>query len=202
MTDLEITGRCAVVLHLNHSIGGEDDDSNPLVWVGPRKNGEEYRPLHDAAQAMALEDWLITSKRCLLVFLPLSVIGRVRVSCTAVGGPCFDEEISGTAAARRRFICECVAKIQTENRLGQRLEALDLATESPPRAEAAERNENAANVRNERLGRDAALFTQAIALLHEWQDTELDQQDEEFEPWLKSFTQRIDAIDAAMKEKP
>lgn len=34
----------------------------------------------------------------------------------------------------------------------------------------------------------------ALALLHEWLDTELDPEDEEYGPWMESFTARVEAV--------
>jgi hypothetical protein len=43
--------------------------------------------------------------------------------------------------------------------------------------------------------------TDALALLREWRATELDSMDEEFQPWLDSFTKRVDAV-LAMTPEP
>ncbi|MCR4300659.1 MAG: hypothetical protein NUV51_03540 [Sulfuricaulis sp.] len=45
----------------------------------------------------------------------------------------------------------------------------------------------------------------AIALLREWRATELDAQDEEYQPWMDSFTARVDAVlqpSEALPEEP
>ena len=42
----------------------------------------------------------------------------------------------------------------------------------------------------DRLSNDAQKFR---SLLIEWRETELDSMDEEFEPWMESFTTRVDA---------
>lgn len=45
-----------------------------------------------------------------------------------------------------------------------------------------------------RLAAQTAAREAAESLLREWLNTELDSMDEEFEPWVASFTERIEAL--------
>src|SRR3990167_10004448 len=105
MTDLEMTRLCAEALDLLV----EYDHSGVRLLVGNDVGGYnryDYDPLHDDAQTMALEDWLIErgvlqfSKHWLTFWL---------------GGDHYHEfqfPLDGSKERRRRAICECVAKMQ------------------------------------------------------------------------------------------
>ena len=116
MTDFEITKLCA------EAMGWDVYEINPGVWrirvsdkqvMGLTDDfcSTLHDPLHDDAQAMALEDWLIErgniayrhyEHSMVLWFTPLNV---------AISGPGQEHEFKDKAG-RRRAICECAAKMQ------------------------------------------------------------------------------------------
>ena len=104
MTDLEITRLCAEAMKITYEIGGENDDGDALVWIDKRRNGLEYTPLHDDAQAMALV------KRFGLNITGHSIDdGSTEPWCVwlprSLGGVVEAEDLN-------RAICECAAKTQ------------------------------------------------------------------------------------------
>ena len=129
MTDLEMTRACAEAMGWKHlgAVGveppkrGEPDPKGLWClsggndwWVNP----QGYNvcapcsgipdPLHDDAQAMALEDWLI--ERGVLQF-------SKHWLTFSLGGDHYHEfqfPLDGSKERRRRAICECVAKMQKE----------------------------------------------------------------------------------------
>ena len=115
MTDLENTKLCAEALELPQPI----EERSGAIWCGGhstrgfsgqgeyRSGGLRFNPLHNDAQAMALEDWLlqrgvITIQRTDFMFDPYE------------GTVFFFEADMTKAENHRRAIVECVAKTQTQ----------------------------------------------------------------------------------------
>ena len=104
MTDLEKTKRCAKAIGytIEHELGDEGIDGRWIVC-----NGEWYRPLHDDAQCMVLEDYLIERG-----YLHYEDGNHVFYTW-----PLETSEFTFSAdfkdkAGRRRAIVECVANVQ------------------------------------------------------------------------------------------
>ena len=95
MTDLEITRLCAEAMGFAFIA-----ETGTCCYAGndPRQVREEYRPLHDDAQAMALVKKFKIG------------IGREDGDCMWAVGRIFIETINKDL---NRAICECVAEMQT-----------------------------------------------------------------------------------------
>ena len=105
MSDLEITRLCAEAMGFVWSSSSKkypftEPIHSSAAWV----NGELYDPLHDDAQAMALEDWLI-ERGYLWQENGLLRYSSLDRSFEYANFSLFDK------AARRKAICECVARM-------------------------------------------------------------------------------------------
>lgn len=102
MTDFEITKLCAEAMGyppaLTYTDGLVDER-----WFHLPFGAAMYDPLHDDAQAMALEDWLI--ERGELSY------GRNTMIFNPFDGGSFQFPVMNKPM-RRSAICECVARIQ------------------------------------------------------------------------------------------
>lgn len=129
MTDLELTKLCAEALRLRvvkgggtlvtphwriqHFAGGQEVGE----WMDRWKDGDVYDPLHDDAQAMALEDWLI--ERGDLSYINLK--GGVQDMTWRSREHSF-HKMFNNREARKRAIVECVAKMQLATHVGSNSE--------------------------------------------------------------------------------
>ena len=101
MTDLEITRLCAEAMGLLERRYGKNDE---VSWVVPG----EYDPLHDDAQAMALEDWLAERGTVVFEYGHYCHFDFTNQDGETTHLPCANRE------QRRRCAVECVAKMQLQ----------------------------------------------------------------------------------------
>ena len=122
MTDLEITKLCAKAMKIKLQEGltanPSWDGKTWIEWV-ETEHGEDYWPLKNDAQAMAL---MIEFR--LLVELNPSILGRrVRVGGSEIGSEIeahIPPKWNNYAANLRHAICECVAQMEkAQGRTGE-----------------------------------------------------------------------------------
>ena len=109
MTDLEITKLCAEAMGVETHQGATQPDGDPEGVFEPclfMGRDDLYDPLHDDAQAMALEDWL--TKRGTLVKTATKVTFTHDGTGVTWSWLVFDN------AGRRAAVCECVAKMMAK----------------------------------------------------------------------------------------
>lgn len=109
MTDLEITRLCAKALEIYPTV--PESYSEDGLWCFPDgaidSKGFDFNPLHDDAQAMALENWLVQRGAVLQ-------IGKHWLTMWTTGDGAAEnhQSVNKGLESRRRFVCECVAKMQ------------------------------------------------------------------------------------------
>lgn len=98
MTDLEMIKLCAEAM----GVFGKITPSGEHIWM--KGTVKRYDPLHDDAQAMALEDWLL--ERGSIMYFD----GRMKFMRRSYPREYWFHY--GDRNGRRRAIVECVAKMQ------------------------------------------------------------------------------------------
>ena len=108
MTDLEIIKRCAAAMGIKLRTPRSNETKE---WPIQVVNDRIYDPLHDDAQAMALEDWL-AERGCVIFeygdmfeYFTSELLPNHQAPAFMFAAPCPDKK------ARRRLVCECVAKM-------------------------------------------------------------------------------------------
>lgn len=112
MTDLELIKKCAERMGLNFEISVDEEDSGyqfiKLISSNP-EYFEEYNPLNDDEQAMALVIWLALRG-------VLSIGARHLSTIPGTFGCRYWVDHDGTENGIRRAIVECVAKMDDKKR--------------------------------------------------------------------------------------
>lgn len=109
MTDLEVTKLCAkaIGIRLTKDLEAAPDWENYIEWLEDANTGEDYWPLKNGAQALALLWWLVSNGHHVAFETDTRGVSRI--------GVCDNMVVTITdAQSLRAFLCGCVAKMQEE----------------------------------------------------------------------------------------